>query len=368
MGYFARERIFTGFGPNQSSSVPVFAVEDFNEDECKALAASVQQCLDKLHEFSGSGPWYFELGPSAEENAAEFINLKSDWNSHKSDLVEYRKASSNSWMSEIAWLHDIAQEHADIIREMRWGHTPTIYLQCDGGRGYDTFARIDFLTELEIETLEEVLHPQLNELGYRMRIVGDWHAEKEPSVFVQARLSWKRFEEECEDGSVSDDLRTAGNIAFECCDEITELRRKPLKYAADEFEVDEEDSITADAPHESVEPSNGSGLIVADESLRSSYRDPDNYWRNVWLYRQRQSRKTNAAILAELSARASEFAPLESANALRSAIDSIAHHHKWPVLKGRPGRPRVKPSVESDVDSLEVLGNDKQRANQQLAD
>lgn len=86
MGYFVRERIFSGCGPNLGSDTPVFATEDLTEDECCTLAASVQRCLDELHESSGSGPWFFSLGPSAEEDSAVFINLKSAWNSHKFEL------------------------------------------------------------------------------------------------------------------------------------------------------------------------------------------------------------------------------------------------------------------------------------------
>lgn len=81
--------------------------------------------------------------------------------------------------------------------------------------------------------------------------------------------------------------------------------------------------------------------LEASEELRPRFRDPDNYWRNVWLYEQRKAGKTNAVILAELGKRASEFAPLESENALRAAIDAVANFHRWPAVKGRAGRPKV---------------------------
>jgi hypothetical protein len=300
-----------------------------------------------MHEDSGSGPWSINLGPSADDDCAAFINLKSKWNSHSVDLEKYRSSSPNSWQSDVVWFHDIVQEHADIIRQIKRGRTPIIYLQCDEGRGYETFDRIDFLTEPEIETLKEVLGAQLHEMGLMLRVVDDWHAEKEPTAYVQARLSWKRFEESLKEDKADDTLLAASSTSFECCEEIKELRKKPLRYANDD-ELDEYDD--GDASPEAGELALAQDRpAVPNESLRRSYRDPDNYWRNVWLYQQRQSGKTNATILSELSARASEFAPLESENALRSAIDSIAHHHKWPVLKGRPGRPRAKPSVGADV-------------------
>jgi hypothetical protein len=84
------------------------------------------------------------------------------------------------------------------------------------------------------------------------------------------------------------------------------------------------------------------GGYEASEEMRQTYRDPDNYWRNVWLYGLRRDGKTNRDMLSQLSERGQEFAPLESENALRSAIDSIAQHHNWPALKGTPGRPKAK--------------------------
>lgn len=81
--------------------------------------------------------------------------------------------------------------------------------------------------------------------------------------------------------------------------------------------------------------------LAASESLKASYRAPDNYWRNVWLYERRKNGEKNATILASLRARAQEFATLESGNALRNAIESIAIHHGWPLLKGKAGRPKA---------------------------
>jgi hypothetical protein len=82
--------------------------------------------------------------------------------------------------------------------------------------------------------------------------------------------------------------------------------------------------------------------LEPSEELRATYRDPDNYWRNVWLYEQRKSGKNNSFILAELAKRAEEFAPIESDNAIRMAIDSIAGYHRWEPLKGKSGRPKAR--------------------------
>ena len=79
MGYFARERIFRGCGPNLINWTVVFAVDDLTESECHTLAESVQHCLDELHDRGGHGPWNFELGPSAAEDPAAFITLKAEW-------------------------------------------------------------------------------------------------------------------------------------------------------------------------------------------------------------------------------------------------------------------------------------------------
>jgi hypothetical protein len=91
---------------------------------------------------------------------------------------------------------------------------------------------------------------------------------------------------------------------------------------------------------------NSSYELEPTEELRSKYQDPDNYWRNVWLYKQRKAGATNTTILSELCSRAGEFAPLESENGLRMAIKSIAQFHGWPHLEGKSGRPRAKSDSE----------------------
>ena len=86
---------------------------------------------------------------------------------------------------------------------------------------------------------------------------------------------------------------------------------------------------------ETIEP------LEASEEHRSSYHDDDNYWRNVWMYKQRSEGKTNPKILADLLAIAAEknWSPIETDNALNTAIRLIAEHHGWPRIKGKPGRP-----------------------------
>jgi hypothetical protein len=337
MGYFARERILRGCGPNLPSWTAVFAVDDFTEAECQTLAESVQHCLDELHDDGGHGPWHIELGPSAAEHPAAFVNLKSEWAARLAEIDSYKGSSHNSWQAEVYWLHCIASEHAEIIRGMRSSETPTVYLQCDGGHGYETFDCINDLTAAELETLETVLGQELYDMGLILKVVSDWHAEREPPIYVQARLSWNRFEEDLKNDEVDSTRMAASNVAYECIAEIKSLRTMPAIYGPandrhDDAPRDDKTSTCVVAPVQELK---------ADESLRRKYRDPDNYWRNVWLYELRKSGKTNAAIIAELSARAAEFAPLESENALRNAIETIAQYHQWPVLKGKAGRPRT---------------------------
>lgn len=335
MGYFARERLFTGCGPNLPQSAVVYGADDLTEDECRTLAESVQHFFDKLHDDGGHGPWNFELAPSAAENPAAFISLKSGWNLTRDELESYRESSSNSWQAEVYWFYSVAAEHADIIRGLRDGRLPTVFLQCDSGHGFETFDCVDCLTFDEIETLESVLSHELYEMGATFRVVTDWHAEREPTAYVQARLSWNRLQENLKNDE-ADDLRVAAsNAACDCIEEIKLLRQKPVVFgrgAADDSEEDEPDRDS-----QRLLPA----VTKADEALRAGYRFPDNYWRNVWLYEQRKAGKTNAVILAELATKAQEFAPLESENALRNAIDSIAIHHHWPILKGKAGRPRA---------------------------
>jgi hypothetical protein len=341
MGYFARERIFRGCGPNLPSWTVVFAAEDLTDEECNTLVASVQHCLDELHDDSGHGPWSVELGPSASENPAVFVNLKSEWQKRKAEMEEYRQSPSDSWRSEISWLHDILLEHADVIRSLRDGHTPTVYLQCDGGHGYDTFDCVESLTWNELDTLQSLLGEELYQRGLILRIVSDLHAEREPNTYVQAKISWKRFQEDISNDDANQTLMAAGNASYEFQEEILALRRKPIVYGQSDEDEQVDDEVTAPAPPASTDQP-GSSQRGAHESIRSGYRDPDNYWRNVWLYEQRKAGMTNSAIREALGSRAADFAPIESDNALRTAIDSIAGYHGWEQLKGKSGRPKSK--------------------------
>ena len=81
----------------------------------------------------------------------------------------------------------------------------------------------------------------------------------------------------------------------------------------------------------------------ASESKRVPYSDPDNYDRNLWLYEHRAAGKKNKQILDELSriAYGRGFAPIESENALRAAIESYAEHEGLPKIDGQRGRPRT---------------------------
>lgn len=344
MGYFARERIFRGCGPNLTNWTVVFAVDDLTDVECRTLESSVQRCLTELHDQCSDGPWGFELGASAADDPAGFVILKSEWEARSPEIQRGRNSSSNSSQYETYWLHSIAAEHADIIRGMRDAHFPTVYLQCDAGSGYQTFEVVDSLTWDELETLEEVLHEDLYRMGMILRIISDWHAEREPATYVQARVSWKEFEEDNRNGKADDTRLAALGSALTFIEEIKALRGMPVIFGpAEEGHVAGESKMEPRA-----ERANGEALatepLAADESLRAKYRDPDNYWRNVWLYEQRKEGKTNTAILDELSTNAATFAPLESDNALRKAIESIASYHRWPVIRGRTGRPKAKNS------------------------
>lgn len=451
MGYFARERFFTGCGPNFRSLAVVFTADDLTEDECKTLAASVQKCLDQLQEDGGAGPWFFELGPSAQDDAAAFINLKSEWETTQKEFHRYEQSSVNSWQSDIVWFNRLAEEHAEIIRGMRAGHMPTVYLQCDGGRGFETFDCVDSLTWPEIETLEAVLEKQLYEHAMQFRLISDWEAERKPATYVQAKLSWKLIEEDLKNDNADEMRLVAFGISCECVEEIKALRKKPAVYGSAEdgernenlLTVEDEDDgsrtvvvdiagatswgplpdevgvkrfdgtfdwnyddqlfrlhtgsfirvrnlqfrstakrlsdaeaaewlfvrrfgVPSDIAHH-VENHrfrenllNGFAAVnaIADQNLeepwepsgelKTTYRDPDNYERNIWLYRQREAGKTNAAILASLKAEGSKFIQLETENALRAAIDSIARHHRWPELKGRPGRRKASAGSGQD--------------------
>lgn len=339
MGYFARERIFTGLVPNLVSSVPVFSATDLSEDECLTLVKTVEEYLISLQEEG----WHFDLQPGADEDPVRFINLKREWLETSAKLDEYRDSEKGSWRDDVVLLHDVATERAEIIRELRSGRTHPVFLQCDGGHGFETFDRVDCLTAEELETLEAVLGGRLHDVGFILRVIDDWDAEKNPAIYVDASMQWQLIESDEYDEWTEHRLLSA-----EVVREILALRKKPVLYA--DVDAESDDEIPFADEEQCARQSET--LLLPSEELRSSYQDPPNYWRNVWLYDRRKNGITNAAILAELRERGKEFTLLESENALRSAISSIAHYHHWPLQKGKAGRPR-KSTTTRDSTSAE---------------
>lgn len=337
--FFSRERFFIGVSRSGLDSSVVFATDDLTEDECRALAESVQQYFDEQAK-DGGEEMFFELAPSAEENLPNFINLKSEWDSLRNKIEDYR--GEDGCRGELYTFYSIASEHADIIRELACDELPIVYYQYDEGHGYKTLARIDCLTWAEIDVLSEVLAAELNEWGMRTRNLCDQDIPDEAAEYVRAKLDWERNEESLSD-SGDETLKAAHSCCWACVNQIFGLRK--ARYLIGESDYDEESNQN----HES-EPEDAKNDAARHPSadLMLGYRDPDNYWRNVWLYEQRKGGATNATILEALRKKASEkpdFFPLESENALRTAIDTIAAYHGWPALKGKAGRPKANHSI-----------------------
>lgn len=357
--YSSRQRIFIGYSPELADAEPVFAADDLSEIECKTLVAAVQRLFDDLHRSSGGGPWTLELGPSVQDDPVAFIDCKAKWQAHQRSFDEYRAAHCGHWRSEIVWLHDICAERADVIRALREHAIPTVYLQRDCGGGFQTFGRVDSLTWNEVETLESVLKNELYDMGMIFRLVTDLDAEESPEMFVHAKLGWNAIARELE---VDEDAERddAWWVAAEVIGELLSIRSKPRRSK----------STAASEPSKSIEAEDEGGSVKSGPAIpegpaekpltepcdaeMARYRDPDNYWRNVWLYEQRKAGKTNRELLSELERIASErgFAPLSTDGGLRRALETIAQHHGWPVLEGRSGRPRAKsPPNGSDGDA-----------------
>jgi hypothetical protein len=334
MRYFTTERFFTGFSSrNMTRSEPVLRTEDLTDDECRALAESVQRELDELNRLS-TVECYFELGPSADENLSEFIILKSTWEEHASKIDTTYGERGSCWQYDLFWLNSIAKGHLDVIRGLKRHSCPAVFLQCllpDGK--FSTFACVDSLTERELTVLEQVLTTELARIGTTLRTITDWHASKEPEEYVQAKIDFDRFAAHDSDANqISQDFEfeLAAESAFDrCIEQVKNLRSMPAVLS----KIDADESRT--------DIGSGDRFQSPSEELRTKYRDPDNYLRNVWLYEQRAAGMTNPAILAALDGRAGDFALLDSDNALRTAIESIAEFHGWPILKGRPGRPKA---------------------------
>jgi hypothetical protein len=134
---------------------------------------------------------------------------------------------------------------------------------------------------------------------------------------------------------------------------------RPTSTAKDDCDVDELFKAVFPSADSDQQSQAATSPVAASESLRAGFRDPDNYWRNVWLYDLRKEGRNNREIREALSDRR-ELNGLESDTAVRAAIKSIAEYHRWPLLEGNPGRPPAnrktphssfgKPMVKKDGD------------------
>ena len=345
--FHSRERFFVGCGPeNLPNEAVVFGVDDLSEGECELLAKAVQQVFDdRAH--AGDHDAYFRLTPSAEENPVDFL-VRKEWERIKPDLESAFGSGRQQTgsLNEVLFYYYEARSMAETIRSMRSGKIEPVYLRCDYGRGEgETFEYLDCLTLDEIDTLRAVLGPLLYETGGHLEAVYEFEAADIPEKYVKAKLEWNWLREEIwragdydnpNEDELDEHIQTARGFCRQCVSEILELRGKPKIGLPDELKDDAE----PDPP--TIVPVPVAVQTEASESLRTSYRDPDNYWRNVELYQLRKAGKTNAEILEWLAGVATKYSPLETENALRTAIESIAQHHAWPILKGKGGRRRAE--------------------------
>lgn len=330
--YFTTERIFVATGPRWNGEVPVYSCVDLSPSECEMLADSVQR------ELKATNTEQFLLGPSSQVDPPTFITLKSAWARRRNQIELNGEAGTDLGLAALRRINRIAAGHAEIIREIRSLKCPTAYLQCqEGDDDFESFGRVDSLVSEELKLLRSVLESEVNAMGLGFRMIVEEDAETDRSALIKVRLRWS-LQSRITSCTSKKHCEKAAAIARECISQIEATRFQPscdAKWNACIARVIRQlNSGSAAAPAEFVE---------ASEKLREQFSDPDNYWRNVWLYRLKQDGKKNAQILTSLKAE-SQYQILETENALRNAIDSIAVHHGWPRLKGKAGRPCVNSS------------------------
>lgn len=334
--FYSPERYFTASCPSLTSDEAVFYVDDLTTDECLLLTEIVQNDIAELNRTMGrDAEHFFSITPSAEADPAAFAKWKMRWAHVKDDILN-ATPRPGGWVADLRMIYDIAVEAADVIRSMRVGKPETAYLQFGSSDYWTTFDCVDCLTMEELVILRNLLNvdEMLDEKGFEIRFVTSNDAANDPQGYIQARTRWTYMKSALEDSAsegestshVDEDTIHCRQASAEYIEEILLLRRIPkAAVSADEGDQEAGEIVTK-------------SLLEPSEELKITYRDPENYDRNVWLYRMRKEGRTNAEILSALGDRAEQFAPLETENALRSAIDAIARHHSWPPLKGKSGR------------------------------
>lgn len=384
MNYSISERIFTYTGPGSLRPSAVFAVGDLAEAECEMLKATVQRHLDAMNAIYGHGPFVFDVGPNANHDLAAFIILKTEWTQHERQLDLFRQLPPESWQWELLLVHDTAKEHAATIRSLRI-HSTTDGVRSSNVTPAATRLPLESAATIESEPTAIRLQVQDEDAGGRFVMFDssgaqEWGPRVEPggSPHFDGTYTWTydeflyrlptghfvrvRHTSHCEanlpfpasikrfsDAEAAEWLLFGGFDLPEDISHHADTHRFNVNAVSVKVSPPEQQLECASATVD--DEVNGEQDRNPCDALQSTYRDPDNYWRNVWLYGLRKNGATNAEILSRLKNRASEFSLIDTENALRSALDAIADHHGWERLRGKPGRRRGDSNRTSAADS-----------------
>jgi hypothetical protein len=304
--------------------LPVLSIGTLNYYELKLLKATVQaQCDSQWPSLARS----FHIGPTYLEDPVSYIRLGAQLDSLVNVL---REPNRESWGDDAELVHDIrniARAHIDrIIAERR--SIPT-----------ETATEQDFYQPNEIEWL---------------KLVTVIASDEEPNPFFSEASSCLDGRYYHIDGPLinEDNGYRIREYLYHNTEGFIRLRLSPHQHSRPPMMRSlTEEAAEAWLSRLTNDSNRDLGLVPSQkpdqanspsQAVRQPYSDPDNYDRNRWLYEQRAAGKKNKQILDELSRIAYDrgFAPIESENALRAAIESYAEYEGIRKIDGQRGRPR----------------------------
>ena len=270
--YFSLKRFFTWSTGNGDGWTVFYCANDLTKSEVELLLEIFERDVAWMAEHDQDNFYDIRLEPSAGEDPARFVELAHRWDAIETD----RLTASSHWADEVTIrLFNQAFSYAEQIRRLRSAQTARYFLACDTGSGEpEVFNVVDCLTEAEVDTLEEVLSPEIREGGGILYVFSEDEAERDPALHLTLLREWRVFQGLKADGHEPNHL-WAQEISESVIEDILSLRehwaaRRAISDDTLAPENDDDDSAQCDAI-ETDPPSNGAELT--DKSAKLAPED-----------------------------------------------------------------------------------------------
>lgn len=361
-----RDRFLTYQRQDSQRKRAIWRVLDHSEDEEDELLRLVQRRLDQWTLSHGAARLRCLLGPTTRQDPVGFCLQRMDWEQATGSLLQ-EAGFDDATLRETREIRQVCSVAADIVRPTSnagaQSTAPATAIVPAGSLGAlrDGYP-IGPMPALQIEVCEQAIgsgaktvmfdlagsqvcgertnHEGIIEESLEAFNYTDYLIRRPEGDFVMIRSisHWREDCGWCEARQVATEEAAKWLVfgKFAVPDDLASLADVHRFPACADRTWDNQPTIASTSANTIGQLANRS--VEPSEEMRHRYQDPSNYWRNVWLYELRELGMTMEEIVRKLAERGKDFYEIYEHNAIRSALKSIAYHHGWPQLQGKPGR------------------------------